>query len=344
MPLSAAAAGLIGTGISSALNYASQAKVNAQNKKMAEDAYRKQAEAVQRMNEYNSPSMQVARLKAAGLSPSLAYGANGETTGQQSEIPEFNPIPAEAPQVNNFGSAFTDAARLGLEMREQENRDKLAVADLALKDANSFFLIMAGNHDKVLTEKVIEMLPYDIEKAASEINLNYENIEKIRKEMQEIEQNIAESASRIGLNEAQVRELASRTNLNEAEVIRIYKLLPYEVQKMDSEAFLNWAKGKEAYKTMEYIGAQCSDMAFYRNLNERKFGFEKDKFMDEAAMWMKDYRKDVMNNLGRNFTQIISIGAGAAMMKKGESLPPQRKASPVITPSGGSMFGQNWNQ
>ena len=96
MSLSAAAAGIIGTIGTSVINAASQARTNAINRAQAEDAWRKEMTATREMNVYNSPSMQVARLRAAGLSPTLAYGANGEAVGNQSTIPAFNPIPAKS--------------------------------------------------------------------------------------------------------------------------------------------------------------------------------------------------------------------------------------------------------
>lgn len=342
MSISPAFAGLIGTGISSALNFASQARMNAQNKQMAEDAFRKEQEAIKRQNEYNSPSMQVARLKAAGLSPNLAYGANGELVGQQSDIPSFSPIAAESPKVSDFGESFVRSAQLGLNAREQLNRNKLAEAEIAVKDAQSYLYVMTGNKDAALAERTVSLLGYDIAQAELNLDLSEGNIRKIGKEIEEIEQNIAESASRIGLNEVQVKELAARTGLEEAEAIRLYTLLPYEVQKMDAEATLAWASSLQAQESVRYMAAQTYDMAFHRDLSNRKFDFEKGAWKNEQDKWIAEFKQDRANRFADAVTRILTFSIGANALKHGQSLPPQRQPSPLYTPSGTKEFGESW--
>lgn len=43
-----------------------------------------------RMNDYNSPAAQMARLKTAGLNPNMIYGSGGAAAGNQSSIPKYN--------------------------------------------------------------------------------------------------------------------------------------------------------------------------------------------------------------------------------------------------------------
>lgn len=346
--LTPAAFGLIGTGISSALNFASQMRTNAQNKQMAQQAFEREREAIKRQNEYNAPSQQVARMMAAGLSPNLAYGASGELTGQQSDIPSYNPIASEAPQVADFGQQYVRSAQLGLDTREQMNRDQLAQAELALKDAQSYLAVMSGNYNSALAERVAALLGYDIMQAELNLDTSEANLKKIDSEIREIEQNIQESCSRVGLNEAQVKELSARAGLSEAETIRILTLLPSEVRNMDAQTALAWASSAQAQESVRYMAGQLSDMRFYQDLSDRKFNFEKFEWKNEQDKWIAQFKQDRANSLANNVTRILTVGLGAAAMKSGQALPPfqsqQRYPSPIITPAGGRMFDQNWNQ
>lgn len=68
------------------------------NKQLAEYQYAQDKAMWEQANFYNSPEQQMARLKAAGLNPNLAYGSgsvSGNTTGQ---LPKYN-----APTVDYTG-------------------------------------------------------------------------------------------------------------------------------------------------------------------------------------------------------------------------------------------------
>ena len=58
-----------------------------------------------RENAYNTPAMQMARLKAAGLNPDLMYG-NGAVGLQGADIGNPSPAPA-VPNSNNTGNVST---------------------------------------------------------------------------------------------------------------------------------------------------------------------------------------------------------------------------------------------
>ena len=259
MPLPAAAIGVLGTIGASAINAASQARTNSVNRRMAEDAYSRELQATREMNVYNSPSMQVARLKAAGLSPSMAYGANGEAVGNQSSTPAFNPIPAEAPKSGDLGQPFMDAARLGLETREQLNRDKLAIAELAVKDANAFMLCTAGNLNAANAEEIVTLLGYKVH--------DYEvkwTMDEAR--FREIEQNIAESQSRIGLNEKQIEELDSLIDLNGVKAHEILAMLPHNIAAMDANAFMAAMQGGLYKAEINEVAEKVATLQYGRQL------------------------------------------------------------------------------
>jgi len=64
-------------------------KTNQANRELAEYGYSKDLEMWERANEYNAPSAQMQRLKAAGLNPNMVYGSGGATT-QAATLPKYN--------------------------------------------------------------------------------------------------------------------------------------------------------------------------------------------------------------------------------------------------------------
>lgn len=107
------ASGLFNTGVQYAtskklMDY--QNKINIQNWKMA--------------NEYNSPSAQMARYKAAGLNPNLVYGSLGQTAAGNISSPSASGINPRT----NFGSSvanFQMAAQQRKVLQAQEHNLKL---------------------------------------------------------------------------------------------------------------------------------------------------------------------------------------------------------------------------
>lgn len=245
----AAGSTAFGTAISSALNFASQARTNAMNREAAREAFEREREAIREQNVYNSPSMQVARLMAAGLSPSMAYGANGELVGQQSDIPSYNPIPAEAPKVADLGETALGIARFGLDWREQENRDKLAQVDAAFKSASAFLAWSQGKSTELQNQYFLDT--WDL------------RIEGLESTNEKTWQDLLESRSRVSVNHEEmkriqedVKRIKSVTALNDAQKERIITLLPSEVRQMDSQAALNWVLSAEGKEKIKYIAAE----------------------------------------------------------------------------------------
>lgn len=339
--LTEAAAGLIGTIGSSVLNAASQARTNAVNRAQAEDAWRKEVAATREMNVYNSPSMQVARLRAAGLSPTLAYGANGEAVGNQSSIPAFNPIPGEAPKVGDLGAPFITAARLGLETREQLNRDNLAIAELAVKDAHSFMMVTQGNLNTATSQEILSLLGYKIQDYENKFMLDEARYSQIQSE-------IDKNYSQIGLNEAEIRELDSLVSLNDARASEIYALLPAHIRNLDANTAMAYAQAGLFNAEIEEVSQKVETLQFNRNYESAKFKFEQIKNKQYNARWKAEHEIQIKQHHADLVTGIFRTVLGGAMIRSGMknvgtgSI--QRQPSPIITPTGGSMFGQNWGQ
>lgn len=83
-------------------------KTNQANRELAEYSYEKDTEAWNRQNEYNLPTAQMARLKAAGLNPNLVYG-NGAAQSTAATMPKYN-----APTMQyNYRPAVDPLAMIG---------------------------------------------------------------------------------------------------------------------------------------------------------------------------------------------------------------------------------------
>lgn len=129
--------GAITAPLTAGVNALSTHFTNKSNRKYNTWMFRQQEESNLRnwnmQNDYNSPSAQMARLKAAGLNPNMVYGNGGAVTTAQ-PIQKASPgnYQGEAPQINpNAITAFFDI------MRTVQQTDNLkAQKDLLEKQAD----------------------------------------------------------------------------------------------------------------------------------------------------------------------------------------------------------------
>lgn len=94
---------------------------NAFNERMMDKQFEQNYRLMEEQNRYNSAESQVARLKAAGLNPSLALGqiASGSATSASANatgMPSASQVTMQAPQFQGF----SDAIRYMLEKRESD--------------------------------------------------------------------------------------------------------------------------------------------------------------------------------------------------------------------------------
>lgn len=324
---------------SSAINAIMQSRTNAVNRAMAEQAYQRELEAIRRQNEYNSPAMQVARLRAAGLNPSLAYGADGQLTGMQSDVPHMSPIPAESPSVGNLSAGLTESIRAGLEVREQENRNALAMAEVAFRDAASFKAYVDSDMTDTQKRFLLETWDLQIE------NLRANN-SKTWEEVAYLIQQRNESKSRVKLNDAQIKSLAAGTRLKDAQVREILELLPARVRNMDADTRLKYIQCEEGKAMIRQIAASITMMeaqteqGWAHLVNEAK-GLSNEKFgLDLQDYWNRRNLTQKYVEMGTDVVLDISkiiIGAGA--ISNMSKLPNPVK---LWTPQSMTFGGQNY--
>lgn len=226
MALPIAGAALLGAGVSGAaslgssvINYFSQKKTNEQqyeyNKKLAEQAYERNVAQWMRENAYNTPSMQVARMTAAGINPQTAFGNGAEVSSgnaggsPQLSYGQYNPqapfFDVNSPIQNAFQAYLLQAKRDNIE------------ADTGLKTGQTRKVIRETNNLEVEYEKLLaQVAGLNLDNEAKEIANRFIEREK--------EAKIANLESGTQLNNEQQRQVAYITD----------KILPKEVQLKDA--------------------------------------------------------------------------------------------------------------
>lgn len=89
---------------------------------------------------YNSSAAQIARLKAAGLNPALAYGGQVTTAAPSGGFTSSSPQPAQISQTPFPQISVPDFAGVYLNSQKVKNESMLAKADVILKAAQSHVL------------------------------------------------------------------------------------------------------------------------------------------------------------------------------------------------------------
>lgn len=341
MPLPEVIITALGGVASAGLNALSQHRTNAANRAQADYAFQQQQRAIQRMNEYNSPSQSVVRMLSAGLNPSLVYGADGSMVGNQSEVPAYNAIPAEAPSVGNLGSAMSDAIRTGIDVKDLEIRKDLAVAEIALKDSQSFLAVTSGELNQSQKQEILSLLGYKIENLESQTQLNWEGVLKTRQEISNLKAQKNEILSRIGLNEEQMKLLSAQTGLTEMQCYRLAQLLPHEIMNMDAETALATMNASLSQEEALKLDRDIMHINFIERLEGQKFDFEKGSWEVEQIKWEKDYRANRVENFVDNLTKIYTFGVGASALRNGQPLPPRRVAPVTSSHHGTGVLGSS---
>lgn len=189
LPVVAAAAPAIISGLSQGLNIGATQSINRKTQEWNEKMYGIQRQDAltdwATQNEYNSPQAQMARLKAAGLNPNLVYGNGSVVANSQSmprsveskswnpQVPQYN-LPEVISQYQDFRlrEAQIDA------LLESNNIKKLQVVSQALKnDVGKFdftqkkkmadFVVQAAEQDVRLKKNQADLMSAKVNEIAT---------------------------------------------------------------------------------------------------------------------------------------------------------------------------------
>lgn len=192
----AAVATIIGAGISAVGGLASSYATRRSNKKLANQEFQQNKEMWSLQNQYNSPSSQVSRLKAAGLSPALAYGGSGQVVGNSDSTPALDYGSAQATPVFDSSSAIAQGLSVGQLKKQFEVQD----SQIAMNNASADKLHM----DAIKTST---MLPWEKKLAQSQLLINSATETRLYQETDNMREEIREIRSRVNLNGKQAEGL-----------------------------------------------------------------------------------------------------------------------------------------
>ena len=187
-PILAGGMNLLSQGLNYFTNNALVKEQNKQQMKLAEYGYSKDLEMWNKQNQYNTPTQQMERLKAAGLNPALVYG-NGAVGNTSGSIPHYN-----TPTVNRNEARFTAPELMSIINQYQDMKYKSAVTDQVRKsiELKNKDLELKGI-DKAIKTSVSLQKSLDYKKAANLEQYSYDLAKaNLERKYQEIKKGIYE--------------------------------------------------------------------------------------------------------------------------------------------------------
>lgn len=125
-------------------NLAMADKTFGQNQALAEQDYQRNLDMWNLQNQYNSPTMQMARLRAAGLNPNLVYGGGNVSGLTTSDAPQMQSAQYSAPQSASVPSKkalafdrFFDAMSKYQQLENQHLTNEFTRQRIALAERDS---------------------------------------------------------------------------------------------------------------------------------------------------------------------------------------------------------------
>lgn len=267
------------------------------NKSLSNNAYRQNMQMWREQNAYNSPVAQVARLRAAGLNPALAYGGNGEVVGNSGEAPalDYGGVynqPLVSPNAVMQGiEAAGDVTQMALSRSQKDLNDARTITELregvlkgidikyADETAKAALANVRARTDNVVMDT--ERLDKTIDNIIATKNLTGEQIKQLEflNEWTDrtMEARVYSTNLQPNLTRAQINELNGRVAKYAAEIRLIGENCR---QMMTINSFLpmtlstNLAKGfteiSSMQKAMEKVDAQIGLIATETGINEKE--------------------------------------------------------------------------
>lgn len=203
----------------------------------------------QTQTQYNAPSAQMERLKAAGLNPNLVYG-NGSGTMQapvvkSSDSAQWNPKPYEQHDSNSLGNYFQVQAQ-SLQLDNLRAQNTVLMNDAALKDAQRVATLSNAdstkwdlgfrmeNHDLTIQSMRSRLENMDVQMVATDLrNQYFARVADMG--LKQAAQSILESEARTATSQAMRDEIRQRiVNLQSSN-----ELMNFEKQLNDYGATKN---------------------------------------------------------------------------------------------------------
>lgn len=308
MPLGAAAAAAIGSGLSllsNVGNFIGQKKENQRNREWAESQYQVQKKDTldfwNMQNDYNSPTSQMARLREAGLNPNLVYGKGADNTAMAISRPAAPNYQGKAPQMDlgavgqSLVGTYYDVQMKQAQTDNLKAMNTVYLQDAALKMAQNASLQVKTARDKFDLDMANTLKQNSIEMSAESLRQLKTGIDVM---LSRNDREAASNAQSLQEGAARILKIRADTASTEADRNRILA----QIQNIKSDTLL-----KQLDANLKREGIQPSDPLWMRVLGQYLDG----KGLRGGAEKLKTTLNGVSNGLGSDILNPLLSKPGA---------------------------------
>lgn len=276
--------------IGGVLGLANSALQHKYNKKLAEQQFNQNVEMWNMQNEYNTPTNQRKRLEAAGLNPALMYGNGSVSTGNATQMPQYQQMGVDIGQ--NMVNAM-QLAQMAANIRNTE-------ADTKKKESETEGIDINNQTLSEMNQAIIDNYLSNTSVNKAEVKVKEKTLSKMDLDMTQISTNIDVMLEDISMKKAQTDSIKEQTKLTQLMQLTetAKKVLLQEQSKTEQTKRVNLNADtdlKVAQTVNQYSQANLADAQYYkvnadtfyqecRNLYYREYGVFPDANGDNFLM------------------------------------------------------------
>lgn len=211
-----------------------------------------------RENAYNNPAAQMARMKAAGLNPDLAYGqqnlaaASPEMTAGEAATPADMSGIASRQTIGDAMAQFNQARLAEAQVKLVEAQANKTDAETEGQHSTNKILESDANFRDAINSGTVKLNNVTIEVSKKGMELTDEQIAKLRKDCQQIDQSIEQSRAVVDEIRQKISNLRTDQAISRLRYILDAKIGEATIKKMASEYGLNYISAKQIIDKLPY--------------------------------------------------------------------------------------------
>lgn len=211
-----------------------------------------------RENAYNTPAAQMARMKAAGLNPDLAYGqqnlaaASPEmTAGEASPVQDMSAI-GQKSTIGDAMMQFNQSRLIEAQAKLAESQANKTDAETEGQKSTNKILESDANFRDAINSGTVELNNMSLKVSGKGLQLTDAQITKLRKDCQQIDQSIEQSRATIDEIRQKISNLQTDQAISRLRYILDAKIGEATIKKMASEYGLNYISAKQIIDKLPY--------------------------------------------------------------------------------------------